>query len=459
MTKEYAEFLKSKDESVKPSGFDVSLDEINKNAFEFQKHLIAWACKKGKAALLTGCGTGKTLMLLEWSRLVAEKSGGRVLISSPLSVVRQTVKEATKFGVGNVTSCRSMDDVTDGINITNYEMMEHFELSHFTGVVLDESSILKGYNSATTEFMIRNMQSVPYRLLCTATICPNDYSEIGTSCAALGIMSRSEMLATYFVHDSGKTSEWRLKNAGKTRFWEWMATWAMYFENPKELGYNVNGYDLPRLNIHTIVTKSELRDYEMFARVAETLEERREARKESMEERTDRAADMANDSDDTWLMWVDYNDESTMLHKKTRESVEIKGSDLPEVKADASLNFADGKIHALISKSSIFGFGSNFQSTHNMIFCGLSDSYERFYQAVRRCWRFGQTKDVDVYIILSEREMSVLENIQRKQRQMDEMQKQMTSLMRDVMLSEIQHTTRIVNHYEPKERMEMPSWI
>ena len=178
-----------------------------------------------------------------------------------------------------------------------------------------------------------------------------------------------------------------------------------------------------------------------------------------MEERTDRAADMANDSDDTWLMWVDYNDESTMLHKKTRESVEIKGSDLPEVKADASLNFADGKIHALISKSSIFGFGSNFQSTHNMIFCGLSDSYERFYQAVRRCWRFGQTKDVDVYIILSEREMSVLENIQRKQRQMDEMQKQMTSLMRDVMLSEIQHTTRIVDHYEPKERMEMPSWI
>ena len=293
----YKEFLRSKDEAVPPSGFDVSLDEINENAFLFQKHLIAWACKKGKAALLTGCGTGKTLMLLEWSRLVNAKSGGCILIFSPLSVVKQTVREAEKFGIGTVTICRSMDDVRDGINITNYEMMEHFDLSRFSGVVLDESSIIKGYNSQTTEYMIRELQPVPYRLLCTATIAPNDYSEIATSCAALGIMSRTEMLATYFIHDSGKTSEWRLKNAGKTRFWEWMATWAMYFENPRELGYEVDGYDLPALNIHTIITKSELHEYELFAKVAETLDERREARKESMEERTDKAAKLANGSD------------------------------------------------------------------------------------------------------------------------------------------------------------------
>lgn len=451
----YKEFLRSKDEAVPPSGFDVSLDEINENAFLFQKHLIAWACKKGKAALLTGCGTGKTLMLLEWSRLVNAKSGGCILIFSPLSVVKQTVREAEKFGIGTVTICRSMDDVRDGINITNYEMMEHFDLSRFSGVVLDESSIIKGYNSQTTEYMIRELQPVPYRLLCTATIAPNDYSEIATSCAALGIMSRTEMLATYFIHDSGKTSEWRLKNAGKTRFWEWMATWAMYFENPRELGYEVDGYDLPALNIHTIITKSELHEYELFAKVAETLDERREARKESMEERTDKAAKLANGSDEQWLMWVDYNDESALLHRKTINSVEIKGSDEPETKADASLNFANGSIHALVSKSSIFGFGSNFQSCKKMIFCGLSDSYERFYQAVRRCWRFGQKHDVDVYIILSERELSILDNIKKKQRLMDEMQKQMTSLMRDVMLSEIKHTTRITDNYEPKENIDL----
>ena len=452
--------MKSKDEAFIPCGFDVSENQINPKCFEFQRQLIAWACRKGKAALLTGCGSGKTIMLLEWSRLVHEHTGGKILIFSPLSVVSQTAREAQKFNIGyEVHICRKQEDVQDGINITNYEMMEHFTLSEFSGVVLDESSIIKGYNSATTEYMIRELQSVPYRLLCTATICPNDYAEIATSCAALGIMSRSEMLATYFVHDSGKTSEWRLKKSGQKRFWEWMATWAVYFENPKELGYEIDGYDLPPLNIQTIVTKSDPKEYELIAKVAETLDERREARKESMEDRTDKAADMANNSGEQWLMWVDYNDESTMLHKKTVDSVEVKGSDEPEFKAQSSLDFADGKIHALVSKSSIFGFGVNYQGIHNMIFCGLSDSYERFYQAVRRCWRFGQTREVNVYIILSERELSVLNNNKRKQQQMDEMQKNMTALMRDVMISEIHHTTRVTDTYNPTKEMEIPSWM
>lgn len=455
----YEEFLKTKDEAVPPSGFEVAREDINPKCFEFQKDLITWACRKGKAALLTGCGTGKTICLLEWSRLVHEHTGGKVLIFSPLSVVPQTAREAQKFGVGEVHICRKQEDVKDGLNITNYEMMEHFTLSEFVGVVLDESSIIKGYNSATTEYMIREMQSVPYRLLCTATIAPNDYTEIATSCACLGIMSRTEMLATYFVHDSGKTSEWRLKKSGQKKFWEWMATWAVYFENPKELGYEEKGYDLPPLNIKTVVTQSELKDYELIVKVAETLDERREARKESMDDRTDKAAEMANNSDDQWLMWVDYNDESSMLHKKVVGSVEVKGSDTPEYKAQSSLDFADGKIHALVSKSSIFGFGVNYQGIHNMIFCGLSDSYERFYQAVRRCWRFGQDKEVNVYIILSDREMSILENIRKKQKLMDEMQKNMTALMREVMISEIHQTTRITDTYNPTERMEIPTWI
>jgi uncharacterized protein YqgQ len=267
------------------------------------------------------------------------------------------------------------------------------------------------------------------------------------------------MLATYFVHDGGKTSEWRLKKAGKNKFWEWLATWAVYFDNPNELGYEMTGYDLPKLNMHTILTKSEVKEGELVVRAAETLQERRDARKESMEDRTDKAVEIMNGNQDTWLCWVDYNDESSMLHRKLTGSVEVKGSDDPDYKAQASLDFANGIIRCLVSKPSIFGFGSNFQSCHNMIFCGLSDSYERFYQAIRRCWRFGQKHEVNVYIILSEAEINILENIKKKQAQMDEMQKQMTALMKDVTLSEIRHTTRITTTYNPRKEMELPTWI
>ena len=338
-------------------------------------------------------------------------------------------------------------------------MIEHFDPSQFVGVVLDESSIIKSFTSKTQGDLTDRFHRTPYKLLCTATIAPNDYTEIGTSCEFLGIMSRTEMLATYFVHDGGKTSDWRLKKAGVSKFWEWFATWAIYFNSPSDLGYEIKGYDLPELKMQTILTKSEVEDYQMFVKVAETLQERREARKESMDDRTQKAYELTQSDMSQWLLWVDYNDESDMLRRKIPECVEIKGSDDAEVKAQASVDFADGNIRCLVSKPSIFGFGSNFQSCHNMIFCGLSDSYERFYQAVRRCWRFGQTQEVNVYIILSEKEISILENIKRKQSQMDEMQKRMTALMREVTLSEIKHTTRITTTYEPDVDIKLPSFL
>jgi hypothetical protein len=398
-------------------------------------------------------------MLLMWAYCVHKKTGGKVLIISPLSVVSQTAREAEKFNICHVTVCRTQEDVKDGLNITNYEMVEHFRASEFVAVVLDESSILKSFTSKTTLDFTDRFHRTPYKLLCTATIAPNDYTEIGTSCEFLGIMSRTEMLATYFVHDGGKTSDWRLKKAGVSKFWEWFATWAIYFNSPADLGYSVEGYDLPALNIKTILTKSEVNDYEMFVRVAETLQERREARKESMEDRTDKALELTETDNGQWLIWVDYNDESELLRKKIADCVEIKGSDEPERKAQASIDFANGDIRCLVSKASIFGFGSNFQGCHNEIFCGLSDSYERFYQAVRRCWRFGQTEEVNVYIILSEKEVSILENIKRKQAQMDEMQKQMTSLMKEITLSEIKHTTRITTTYKPEVTFQKPSFL
>ena len=454
----YHDFLKTKAITATPSGFDVDNADLNRNMFDFQKDLCRWALKKGKSAILIGCGCGKTIIQLEWAHQVHVYTNEPVLILAPLSVVNQTAKEARKFGIETVHVCRSQNDVKDGLNITNYEMIEHFNVSVFSGIVLDESSILKSFTSKTTGQLTELFAKTPYKLLCSATIAPNDFTEIGTTCEFLGIMSRTEMLATYFVHDGGKTADWRLKKAGRSKFWEWMATWAVCFNNPNELGYEIDGYDLPKLHINTIFTKSKVGDYELFVKAAETLQERREARKESMEDRTDRASALANGSNETWLCWVDYNDESAMLSKKCIDSVEVKGSDEPEYKAQASIDFADKKIHCLVSKPSIFGFGSNFQSCHNMIFCGLSDSYERFYQAVRRCWRFGQTEEVNVHIILSEKEVNILNNIERKQAQMDEMQKEMTALMREVTLSEIKHTTRIVDTYNPRKEMKLPKW-
>ena len=456
---DYKEFLKTKELQSIAVGFEVEKDSLNSSLFPFQRDIVAWALKKGKCAVLIGCGCGKTIIQLEWCNQICKHTGKDAMIIAPLSVVKQTAREAKKFNIAEVHICRSQEDVKPGINITNYEMIEHFDTSHFEAVCLDESSILKSFTSKTTSNLTDKFYRTPYKLLCSATIAPNDFTEIGTSCEFLGIMSRTEMLATYFVHDGGKTSDWRLKRAAVQKFWEWFATWAICFNNPIELGYEIDGYDLPELSIKTILTESEIQEGELFAKPAESLTERREARKMSIDDRTEKAKDLTESDDSQWLLWVDYNDESTILHKKIEDSVEVKGSDEPEYKAQASIDFANGDIRCLVSKPSIFGFGSNFQSCNNMVFCGLSDSYERFYQAVRRCWRFGQKKPVNVYIVLSEREVNILENIKRKEKQMNEMQKQMTSRMKDVTLAEIQHTTRITTSYEPDVKMVLPGFL
>jgi len=456
---DYKEFLKTKELQSIAVGFEVEKDSLNSSLFPFQRDIVAWALKKGKCAVLIGCGCGKTIIQLEWCNQICKHTGKDALIIAPLSVVKQTAREAKKFNIAEVHICRSQEDVKPGINITNYEMIEHFDTSHFEAVCLDESSILKSFTSKTTSNLTDKFYRTPYKLLCSATIAPNDFTEIGTSCEFLGIMSRTEMLATYFVHDGGKTSDWRLKRAAVQKFWEWFATWAICFNNPIELGYEIDGYDLPELSIKTILMESEIQEGELFAKPAESLTERREARKMSIDDRTEKAKDLTESDDSQWLLWVDYNDESTILHKKIEDSVEVKGSDEPEYKAQASIDFANGDIRCLVSKPSIFGFGSNFQSCNNMVFCGLSDSYERFYQAVRRCWRFGQKKPVNVYIVLSEREVNILENIKRKEKQMNEMQKQMTSRMKDVTLAEIQHTTRITTSYEPDVKMVLPGFL
>jgi len=444
----YEEFLKTKDLERIEAGFTVRKSSLNSALFPFQKDIVSWALKKGKAAIFSDCGTGKTIMQLEFAHQVCKKTKGSALVIAPLAVVEQTKKEGAKFGI-EVNICRTQADVKKGINITNYEMLEHFNAGAFVCVVLDESSILKSFTSSTRDLLIDKFQMTPYRLACTATPSPNDHSELGNHAEFLGIMTRTEMLATYFIHDGGNTSSWRLKGYGEKKFWEWVATWAVCVRNPSDLGYSTDGYILPELNLIEHITESAPREGELIAMRAETLSERREARKESMTDRIEEARRLVDDSDDNWLVWCDYNAESESLHKAIADSVEVQGKDSPEYKAQTALAFADGNIKALISKPSIYGFGMNFQNCHEIIFCGISDSYEQFYQAVRRCWRYGQAHAVNVHIILSEAELNVLENIKKKQAQMDELQENMVNLMHDVTMSEIKHTTRITTDYRP----------
>lgn len=420
--------------------------------YEFQKDIVRWALKKGKACIFADCGLGKTPMQLSWAHQVCTHAGGMVLILAPLAVADQTKREAEKFGY-TAKVVESQSECISGINITNYEKMDKFVANEFVGVVLDESSILKSYPGKVRTAIIQNFHSVPYKLACTATPAPNDYMEIGNHSEFCGVMTRSEMLSMFFVHDGGQTSKWRLKGHATDVFWQWLATFSVFVDNPANIGYQVSGYDLPKLNINEIIVDGNEPIKESL-----TLTERREARKESLELRCKKAAKLVNSSNEKWLVWCDLNDESARLSELISESVEVKGSDKSEYKSNSMLAFSDGTVKCLITKPKIAGFGMNWQNCHNMIFTGLSDSYEQYYQAVRRCWRFGQEKPVNVYIIISAKEGCVKENIERKQCDFQKMQSKMTELTKEITKKELKSTCRISTPYEPTKEMKLPDW-
>jgi superfamily II DNA or RNA helicase len=453
----YQEFLKSKEFKFEAVGFEVDREKLNKNLFEYQKDILIWALRKGRSALFEDCGLGKTLQQLEWANKVARHTGGKVLILTPLAVAKQTVREGIKFGI-DVNLCRSQKDVKEGINITNYEMLHKFDTKEFTGIVLDESSILKSFSGKIRNEIIGSFKNTPYKLACTATPAPNDYMELGNHAEFLGVMSRTEMLAMYFVHDGGDTSKWRLKGHAEDKFWQWISSWAVVLRNPSDLGYDDDKFKLPKLRIKQITVDSGVDDGALIPLVANTMSERREARKASLNNRIKAAAELVNNSNKQWLVWCDFNYESEGLTKTINEAVEVKGADKPEYKENSMLDFADGSIKALITKPSIAGFGMNWQNCSNMIFCGLSDSYEQFYQAVRRCWRFGQEKEVNVYVVVGAKEVATINNIKRKSRDTDNMQENMVQYTRDIIKDNIK-TTREITKYNPKMDMVLPKWI
>ncbi len=410
---DYQQFLEQKRVSDPPTGFDPVA--INPQLFPFQRDIVRWAVRRGRAAIFADCGLGKTPMQLDWARLVSEKVGGPVLILAPLAVSRQTKREGKKFGVP-VTICRNQDAVRDGVNIANYEMLEHFSPEAFAGIVLDESSILKAYGGKTCNAIIDAFRATPYKLACTATPSPNDHMELGNHAEFLGAMTRGEMLSMFFVHDGGETSKWRIKGHAEDKFWEWVASWAVMLRKPSDLGYEDEGFSLPKLTVsHTQVMDNAPTPGMLFKIEARTLEERREARRGSIEDRVEAVARMANNSREQWLVWCNLNDESERLTAAIPGAVEVTGSDSDEHKESAMLDFAAGKIRVLVTKPKIAGFGMNWQNAHNMAFCGLSDSFESYYQAVRREWRFGQESPVNVHIVTSAAEQGVVENIARKE--------------------------------------------
>lgn len=447
----YEDFLQKKQLTVQSCGFEVERERLNPMLFDYQKDIVRWALCKGKAAIFADCGLGKTAMQLEWAHQVVKHTGGKVLILTPLAVAHQTAMEAKKFNIFAVVV--ENQSQAQSISITNYEKLNRFVADNFVGVVLDESSILKSFSGKIRNEIIECFAGVPYKLACTATPSPNDYMELGNHSEFLGVMSRAEMLSMFFVHDGGQTSKWRLKGHAENMFWKWMASWSVFIGNPSDLGYNEQGFNLPELRVHQIIVDGDEPTTESL-----TLTERRQARHDSLKKRCSVAADLVNQSDDICLVWCDLNDESEKLSNLINDAVEVRGSDNPEYKKNSVLDFSNGNIKCLITKPKIAGFGMNWQICHKMIFVGLSDSYEAYYQAVRRCWRFGQMQPVDVYIVISSKEGCVKDNIEQKQRKDELMKQNMIVLTKEITKKELKKTCRISTPYEPKVGMVLPNW-
>lgn len=463
---EYEKFLSKKEIISTPCGFEA--DNFNPMLFDWQADIVRWALKKGKAALFEDCGLGKTFCQLEWAKKVQEKTGKPVIIFAPLSVAEQTKREADKFGIDNVRVVRNMESVINGINVTNYEILEHFDCSVFSGVVLDESSILKSYTSKTRAQLIENFKETPYKLCCTATPAPNDFMEMGNHADFLGIMSRSEMLATFFVHDGGDTAKWRLKGHAKKDFFSWVASWACCLKKPSDIGYDDKGFELPMLNVEHVVVETGMSEdldgqLSLVAQPTLTLNERRKARTDSITQRVEKALEVSNEAvkrGEQVLIWCDLNSEQDDLEKRLGERCfSVRGATTDSKKIEYEQRWRDGERPFFITKPKIFGYGLNWQNCNNVVFCGLSDSFENYYQAVRRCWRYGQENPVNVWIVTSENEGAVKQNVLRKQKETEEMQQELIKYTQEILTQDVRCTTRETETYIAVERVLIPVWL
>lgn len=447
----YDAFLASKRRLAPSVG--VSFDgDLHPDAFPFQRDIVRWALMKGRSALFETTGMGKTIQQLMW----AEHAAKRTIILAPLGVARQTVREGERWAIP-VTYARSMaDSPTNGITITNYEMLSHFDADAFDAVVLDESSILKSFEGKVRSRLIDTFKDTPLRLCCTATPAPNDIAEMANHAEFLGVMTRTEMLATFFVHDD---EGWRLKKPAREPFFRWLASWAMAINNPSDLGYADDGYNLPPLTVQPSFVEYEYRpEGQLFSIGLSGIGERSAVRRDTVEARVLAAATLIGAEKMPWIAWCGRNDEGRELKRLVPDAVLVEGADSPEAKTAAMQYFVDGTARVLITKASISGFGMNFQHCARMVFVGLSDSWESYFQAIRRCWRFGQTQPVVVHIVLSEAERPIYENVLRKEREAQALSDELIQHVAEFERAEI-GAGRERREYEPTEVMALPSWL
>lgn len=427
----YQDFLKSKKKKFISSGFDIDESELHESLFDFQKYAVKTALNKGRFALFFDCGLGKTLMQLEWANQVSRRTREPVLILAPLAVVKQTINEADRFSL----DCQQLHNHAygPGVYITNYDQLKNIKhlIPDFSGVVLDESSILKGVQRKTSTFIIDSFKNTPYKLACTATPSPNDHMELGQHSEFLGAMSYLEMLAMFFVHDGGQTSKWRLRKHAHDSFWKYVCQWSMSMDKPDRLGFCQDGYELPKINYIEHIVSVPNETGTLFGDVAVSATDLNKDLRRSFESRMEIASKLVNESKDQWIVWGLQNRETDELSKRIKDSVNVHGKDSSDYKAEHLNGFAENKFKCLVTKTSIASFGMNYQNCHNMIFASYDFNFEAFYQAVRRCYRFGQKHEVNVHILIPESQKNVRKSILKKQKQHFTMIEQMSNYSAD----------------------------
>lgn len=455
---QYDDFLGAKMQEGADHGIDALW--VPDDLFDFQRAMVEWALARGRAALFEDCGMGKTVQFLVWAENIARHTDRPVLILSPLAVTAQTVREAAKFGIDLE---RSSDGTFNGrLVITNYERLHLFDWHDFAGVVCDESSILKSFDGARRAEITAFMRKVPYRLLCTATAAPNDYTELGTSSEALGFLGHADMLSRFFTNrlDTssssgrrmyGEQAEWRFKGHAEIPFWRWVTSWARALRKPSDLGFDDGAFTLPALDVrmHDVESDNPPED-RLFAVPATTLFDQRKERRRTLSERCGKAADLVNGTGDQALVWCHLNDEGAELRRTIPDAVEVSGNDTDSDKEAKFLGFADGDIRVLITKPQIGAWGLNFQNCARIVYFP-SHSYEQYYQAIRRCWRFGQTRDVTVDIVLCEGERKVMENLARKAAAAD--------VMFEHLVREMSNASGVAKRAAGTIPTEAPSWL
>jgi len=454
MRRDYLDFLRSKLVDVRRSG--IVAKDLNPALFGFQDDVLRYLLNCGRGAAFLDTGLGKTLIQLDWARVVHEHTNAPVLILAPLAVAAQTAREGAKFGI-EVKVCREQADCINGVNVANYERLQKFDPSVFPGIVLDESSILKSFMGTTKRRLCEAFEGAPYRLACTATPAPNDYMELGNHSAFLGIMPANEMLSRWFINDTMNFGNYRLKGHAIAPFWDWVASWARCVSMPSDLGFSDDGFVLPPLNMNRRIIDVDMSTDagdQLFRSVELSATNLHKEKRRTADQRAEAVAECVVNGE-PWVIWCDTDYEADELARLIPDAVEVRGSQSIDEKEQKLLAFTEGKARAIITKPSIAGFGLNWQHCANVAFVGVSYSYESFYQAIRRCWRFGQTKPVRVEIVMAQTEAAIWDTVTRKADAHGDMKRE----MRQAMMRSAGKTHSIKHPYNPTHQARLPQWL